>query len=36
VINLISDWNLEPTTHSAADDIDQDELDAIKRTLEKN
>lgn len=34
VINLISDWNLEPTLHSAADDIDEDEIEAIKRTLE--
>ena len=34
VVNLISDWNLEPAKHSAADDIDQDELDAIKKTLE--
>ena len=31
VINLISDWNLEPTVHSAADDIDEEELEAIKR-----
>ena len=33
VINLISDWNREPTIHTAADDIDEDELEAIKRTL---
>lgn len=33
VINLISDWNRAPTTHTAADDIDDDELEAIKRTL---
>ncbi len=33
VINLISDWNLEPTTHSAADDIDEEELEAIKRAV---
>jgi TRAP-type C4-dicarboxylate transport system permease small subunit len=33
VINLISDWNRAPTTHTAADDIDEDELEAIKRTL---
>ena len=31
VINVISDWNIEPTIHSAADDIDQDEIEAIKR-----
>ncbi|MEM7043716.1 MAG: TRAP transporter small permease [Pseudomonadota bacterium] len=33
VINLISDWNREPTIHTAADDIDKDELEAMKRTL---
>ncbi len=33
VINVISDWNLEPSKHSAADDIDEDELKAIKRSL---
>ncbi len=33
VINLISDWNLKPTVHTAADDIDEDELEAIKRSL---
>ena len=31
VVNLIADWNCEPTQHSAADDIDADELEAIKR-----
>ena len=30
VINLISDWNAEPVVHSAADDIDQDELEHLK------
>lgn len=33
VLNLISDWNLEPEIHSAADDIDQDELEALKRAV---
>jgi len=33
VLNLISDWNTEPTVHTAADDIDEDELEAIKRSL---
>lgn len=33
VINLIADWNLEPTVHTAADDIDEDELAAIKRSV---
>jgi TRAP-type mannitol/chloroaromatic compound transport system permease small subunit len=32
-INLISDWGLEATVHTAADDIDEDELEAIKRTV---
>ena len=36
VINLISDWNLEPTVHSAADDIDEEELEAIKRSVGPN
>jgi len=36
VINLISDWNREPTVHTAADDIDEDELAAIKRSLGTN
>ena len=33
VINLISDWNAEPVMHSAADDIDQDELDRIRAAV---
>jgi TRAP-type mannitol/chloroaromatic compound transport system permease small subunit len=33
VINLISDWNAEPVKHTAADDIDQDELEKIKAAL---
>jgi len=33
VINLISDWNLEPVIHTAADDIDADELEALKRAV---
>ncbi|KMW56818.1 TRAP-type C4-dicarboxylate transport system, small permease component [Candidatus Rhodobacter oscarellae] len=32
VLNLISDWNLEPEVHSV-DDIDQEELEAIKRSV---
>ena len=32
-INLFADWNLEPTTHSAADDIDEDELEALKKAV---
>ena len=30
VINLISDWNAEPVIHTAADDLDQDELAKIR------
>jgi len=30
-INLVSDWNLEPTAHSSIDDMDDDDLQAIKR-----
>ena len=33
VVNLIADWNMKPTVHTAADDIDQDEVEAIKRSM---
>ena len=33
VINLISDWNAEPVIHTAADDIDQDELDKLRAAV---
>lgn len=33
VANLIADWNRDPEVHSAADDIDEDELEAIKRSV---
>ena len=33
VINLISDWNLAPTEHSPTDEIDEEELAAIKRSV---
>ena len=33
VANLISDWNAEPQIHTAADDLDETELEAIKRAL---
>lgn len=33
IINVISDWNLEPEAHTAADDIDAEELEAIKRSV---
>ncbi len=32
-INLINDWNLEPVVHSAADDIDEEELEALKHAV---
>ena len=34
VLNLINDWNAEPTVHSAADEVDEEEIEAIKRALE--
>ncbi len=36
VVNVIADWDLEPEVHSAADDIDEDELEAIKRSVGAN
>ena len=30
VINLVSDWNAEPVVHSAADDIDEEELEHLR------
>ncbi len=33
VINLISDWNAIPVIHTAADDIDQDELDKLRAAV---
>jgi len=33
VSNLISDWNVKPKIHTAADDVDEEELEAIKRAL---
>jgi TRAP-type C4-dicarboxylate transport system permease small subunit len=33
LINLVADWNLEPEAHSAADDVDEEEIEAIKRSL---
>lgn len=34
VINLVTDWNAEPVIHTAADDIDADELETLKRAVE--
>jgi TRAP-type C4-dicarboxylate transport system permease small subunit len=36
VLNLISDWNVEPVKHTAADDIDKDELETLKRSVGSN
>ena len=33
ISNLIRDWNLDPVVHTAADDIDQQELAELKRKL---
>ena len=33
VINLISDWNAEPVIHTAADDIDEDEIERLRRAV---
>ncbi|MBM2577841.1 TRAP transporter small permease [Jannaschia sp. Os4] len=33
ILNLIRDWNAEPVIHTAADDIDQDELERLRRAV---
>ncbi len=33
VINLIADWNVDPEVHLSTADIDEDEIEAIKRSL---
>ncbi|MEM6667422.1 MAG: TRAP transporter small permease [Pseudomonadota bacterium] len=33
IVNLICDWNKEPEVHTAASDIDEEELEAIKRSV---
>lgn len=33
VLNLFSDWNVEPVVHSAADDIDEDEIERLKKAV---
>ena len=33
VINLVSDWNAEPVKHTAADDIDEDELERLRAAV---
>lgn len=32
-INLVCDWNAEPVIHTAADDIDPDELERLRRSV---
>ncbi|MEP0940531.1 MAG: TRAP transporter small permease [Rhizobiaceae bacterium] len=36
LINLIADWNVDPESHSAADDIDEEELAALKKSVGTN
>lgn len=36
VSNLIADWNKAPEHHSPADEIDEDEIEKIRATLEKD
>ena len=33
VVNLIRDWNAVPVIHTAADDIDEDELERLRRAV---
>lgn len=33
VVNLISDWNAEPVLHTAADEIDEDELEKLRAAV---
>ncbi|MEM6465818.1 MAG: TRAP transporter small permease subunit [Pseudomonadota bacterium] len=35
IANLIADWNREPEHHSATDDLDEDELEVLKRAAGK-
>lgn len=35
-VNLVSDWGLEPKSHTGMDDLDEDELEAIKRSVGKS
>ena len=36
LLNLINDWNKEPEIHTAPDDIDQDEIERLKKTVGDN
>ena len=33
LLNLINDWNKEPEVHTAADDIDKDEIERLKKSV---
>lgn len=33
VLNLINDWHLEPVKHTAADDLDEDELERLRASV---
>lgn len=33
ILNLIADWDKEPVAHTGPDDLDQEELEAIKRSV---
>ncbi len=33
IVNLISDWNAEPVIHTAADDVDEDELRRLREAV---
>ncbi|MBX2879401.1 MAG: TRAP transporter small permease [Granulosicoccus sp.] len=35
IINLVSDWHLEPTKHKGIDELDEDELESIKKSVGK-
>ena len=36
LLNLINDWNKEPEVHTAADDLDQDEIERLKKSVGDN
>ena len=36
LLNLINDWNKEPEVHTAADDIDEEEIERLKSSEEKS
>ena len=36
IVNLICDWNRDPEVHTGPEDIDQDEIEAIKKSVGAN